>query len=210
MTENLDLSHYSPTPHPPPPPNPSLVVRQPIALNPPPIAYSMAGGYNGKYRKIPQWDWLRTFFSTVDGRRLGGCRDWSKQLVVYLNFLSVVCQCSAPWPGRLRWLCTSRHVGHRVHQGISRYLRFHQKSLYHFGQMRCSDSQRLLSLKQTKSSVTDFFPLNLNKVFVDLSVYAPPPPSLVVAYYLLHTGKRTIFSHDDLLCSGTCSVTGDV
>ena len=35
----------------------------------------------------------------------------------------------------------------------------------------------------------------------------PPPPSLVSAYYL-HLQTRAIFLHDDLICNGTCAVTG--
>ena len=34
------------------------------------------------------------------------------------------------------------------------------------------------------------------------------PPSLVGAYYLQPPDARAIFLHDDLLCNGTCSVTG--
>ena len=34
------------------------------------------------------------------------------------------------------------------------------------------------------------------------------PPSLVGAYYLQPPDARAIFSHNDLLCNGTCSVTG--
>ena len=40
------------------------------------------------------------------------------------------------------------------------------------------------------------------------SVCAPPPPSLVRAYYLHPPDARAIFLHSDLLCNGTCSVTG--
>ena len=36
----------------------------------------------------------------------------------------------------------------------------------------------------------------------------PPPPSLVGAYYLHPPDARAIFLHSDLLCNGTCSVTG--
>ena len=36
----------------------------------------------------------------------------------------------------------------------------------------------------------------------------PPPPSLVGAYYLHPPDARAIFLHNDLLCNGTCSVTG--
>ena len=34
------------------------------------------------------------------------------------------------------------------------------------------------------------------------------PPSLVGAYYLQPPDARAIFLHNDLLCNGTCSVTG--
>ena len=34
------------------------------------------------------------------------------------------------------------------------------------------------------------------------------PPSLVGAYYLHPPDARAIFSYNDLLCNGTCSVTG--
>ena len=34
------------------------------------------------------------------------------------------------------------------------------------------------------------------------------PPSLVGAYYLHPPDARAIFLHNDLLCNGTCSVTG--
>ena len=34
------------------------------------------------------------------------------------------------------------------------------------------------------------------------------PPSLVGAYYLHPPDARAIFLHDDLLCKGTCYVTG--
>ena len=34
------------------------------------------------------------------------------------------------------------------------------------------------------------------------------PPSLVGAYYLHPPDARAIFLHSDLLCNGTCSVTG--
>ena len=40
------------------------------------------------------------------------------------------------------------------------------------------------------------------------SVYAPPPPILVGAYYLHPPNARAIFLHNDLLCNGMCSVTG--
>ena len=36
----------------------------------------------------------------------------------------------------------------------------------------------------------------------------PPAPSLVGAYYLHPPDARAIFLHNDLLCNGTCSVTG--
>ena len=35
-----------------------------------------------------------------------------------------------------------------------------------------------------------------------------PPPSLVGAYYLHPPDARAIFLHSNLLCNGTCSVTG--
>ena len=35
-----------------------------------------------------------------------------------------------------------------------------------------------------------------------------PPPSVVGAYYLHPPDARAIFLQDDLLCNGTCSVTG--
>ena len=44
-----------------------------------------------------------------------------------------------------------------------------------------------------------------NRIF---SVCAPSPPSLVGAYYLRPPDARAIFLHNDLLCNGTCSVTG--
>ena len=44
-----------------------------------------------------------------------------------------------------------------------------------------------------------------NRIF---SVCAPPPPSLVGAYYLQPPDARAIFLHNDLLCNDTCSVTG--
>ena len=47
------------------------------------------------------------------------------------------------------------------------------------------------------------FPLYL---FSDL--FRLCPPSLVGAYYLHPPDARAIFLHDDLLCNGTCSVTG--
>ena len=34
------------------------------------------------------------------------------------------------------------------------------------------------------------------------------PPSLVGAYYLQPPDARAIFLHSNLLCNGTCSVTG--
>ena len=40
------------------------------------------------------------------------------------------------------------------------------------------------------------------------SVCAPPPPSLVGAYYLHPPDARAIFLHSNVLCNGTCSVTG--
>ena len=36
----------------------------------------------------------------------------------------------------------------------------------------------------------------------------PPPPSLVGAYYLHPPDPRAIFLNNDLLCNGSCSVTG--
>ena len=39
-------------------------------------------------------------------------------------------------------------------------------------------------------------------------VCSPPPPSLVGAYYLHPPDARAIFLHSNLLCNGTCSVTG--
>ena len=36
----------------------------------------------------------------------------------------------------------------------------------------------------------------------------PPPPSLVGAYYLQLPDARAKFSHNNLLCNSTCSVTG--
>ena len=44
--------------------------------------------------------------------------------------------------------------------------------------------------------------------FSDLFRCAPPPPSLVGTYYLRPPDARAIFLHSDLLCNGTCSVTG--
>ena len=35
-----------------------------------------------------------------------------------------------------------------------------------------------------------------------------PPPSLVGAFYLHTPDARAIFLYNDLLCNGTCSVTG--
>ena len=43
---------------------------------------------------------------------------------------------------------------------------------------------------------------------LDLFRLCPPPPSLVGAYYLQPPDARAIFLHNDLLCNGTCSVTG--
>ena len=49
-------------------------------------------------------------------------------------------------------------------------------------------------------------PLN---TFVDLfRLCPPPPPNLVGAYYLHPPDARAINLHNDLLCKGTCSVTG--
>ena len=41
-----------------------------------------------------------------------------------------------------------------------------------------------------------------------LDLFRLCPPSLVGAYYLHPPDARAIFLHDDLLCNGTCSVTG--
>ena len=49
-------------------------------------------------------------------------------------------------------------------------------------------------------------PVNILKGIFSLG--APPPPSLVGAYYLRPPDTRAIFSHNDLLCNGTCSVSG--
>ena len=46
-----------------------------------------------------------------------------------------------------------------------------------------------------------------DKIWI-FSVCAPPPPSLVGAYYLQPPDARAIFLHNDLLCNDTCSVTG--
>ena len=43
--------------------------------------------------------------------------------------------------------------------------------------------------------------------FPFVGAYFPSPPSLVGAYYLHPQDARAIFLHN-LLCNGTCSVTG--
>ena len=50
--------------------------------------------------------------------------------------------------------------------------------------------------------------MDIWKEFRDLSICAPPPPSLVGIYYLHPPDARAIFLYNDLLCNGKCSVIG--
>ena len=43
----------------------------------------------------------------------------------------------------------------------------------------------------------------------NISLFRLCPPSLVGAYYLQPPDARAIFLHNDLLCNGTCSLTGE-
>ena len=58
-------------------------------------------------------------------------------------------------------------------------------------------------LNRTFASIT--MCIVTNRIF---SVFAPPPSSLVGTYYLHTPDIRAIFLDDEVLCNGTCSVTG--
>ena len=47
-----------------------------------------------------------------------------------------------------------------------------------------------------------------NKDLGSFPFVPPPPPRLVGAYYLHPPAARAILLHSNLLCNGTCSVTG--